>query len=108
MEGSNIFVFRSHQKNHRDALFQWLHKFSKNFIKERVEILAEEYGFQYNKVAVKDQNTRWGSCSSKKNLNFSWRLIFAPMQVLDYVIIHEFSHLKEMNHSSRFWDLVKS
>ncbi len=107
MEGEKLYVFRSHSKNHRDTLFNWLKKFSKDFIIERTEILAEEYDFQYKKVAIRDQNTRWGSCSSRKNLNFNWRLIFAPMQVLDYVIIHELCHLKEMNHSKRFWDLVK-
>ncbi|WP_236869779.1 M48 family metallopeptidase [Candidatus Bandiella numerosa] len=72
----------------------------------QVRILAKKYGLDYNKVDVKELKSKWGSCSSKKNLTFNWRLIFAPKNVFFYLVVHELCHLKEMNHSSRFWDLV--
>ena len=59
------------------------------------------------RVTLRKQKTRWGSCSSVGNLNFNWRLIMAPIEVIDYVVVHEICHLKEMNHSSHFWKLVE-
>lgn len=67
---------------------------------------AARMGVTYNKITIRDQKTRWGSCSSKGNLNFNWRLVLAPVPVLDYVVVHELAHRREMNHSSRFWDIV--
>jgi predicted metal-dependent hydrolase len=63
-------------------------------------------GISYQRIAIRGQKTRWGSCSRKKNLSFNWKLIMAPGSVVEYVIIHELLHLKEMNHSKRFWELV--
>lgn len=67
---------------------------------------AARMGVTYNKITIRDQKTRWGSCSGKGNLNFNWRLVLAPVPVLDYVVVHELAHRREMNHSSRFWDIV--
>ena len=58
------------------------------------------------RIAIRDQKSRWGSCSRKGNLNFNWKLIMAPPPALDYVVIHELCHLHEFNHSPRFWQLV--
>lgn len=70
---------------------------------ERTEHFSRLMGVRYNRIAIKDQRTLWGSCSRQGNLNFNWRLILAPREVLDYLVIHELCHLLEMNHSRRFW-----
>ncbi len=75
-------------------------------IYDRLQHFNEHYGFKYKRVTFRNQKTRWGSCSSAKNLNFNWRLIMAPIEVIDYVVVHEMCHLKQMNHSKKFWDLV--
>jgi len=75
-------------------------------IKSRVAYWAARLGLGYSRVFIKEQRSRWGSCSSAGNLNFNWRLAAAPPEVLDYVVIHELCHLREMNHSRRFWALV--
>ncbi len=79
---------------------------AKSIILARVKHWAGILDVKYNRVAVKDQRTLWGSCSGRKNLNFNWRLAAAPPEALDYVVIHELCHLREMNHSGKFWALV--
>ena len=75
---------------------------------DRARPLAARIGRKLARVGVRDTKSRWGSCSGQGNLSFSWRLIFAPEPVLDYVIAHEVAHLAEMNHGPRFWRLVDS
>ena len=74
----------------------------------RARACAARIGSKLTRVAVRDTVTRWGSCSANGSLSFSWRLIFAPEPVLDYVVAHEVAHLVEMNHGPRFWRLVDS
>ena len=75
-------------------------------IPERVEYFAKVIGVTYGKITVRNQKTRWGSCSSKGNLNFNWKLVLMPPEILDYVVVHELAHRKEMNHSPLFWKEV--
>ncbi len=73
---------------------------------ERVEYFNNFYNFKYKRVTIRDQKTRWGSCSRQGSLNFNFRLFYLQAEVRDYVIVHELCHLKEFNHSARFWKLV--
>jgi predicted metal-dependent hydrolase len=74
---------------------------------ERVAYHAQIMGITYGRISVRDQKTRWGSCSSKGNLNFNYRLYYMPQHLMDYVIIHELSHRRQMNHSKLFWAEVQ-
>jgi predicted metal-dependent hydrolase len=88
------------------ALEHWYRTEAAKLINERADKLSSQMGISYKRIVIRGQKTRWGSCSRKKNLSFNWKLIMAPEPVLDYVIIHELTHLKEMNHSKRFWELL--
>lgn len=88
-------------------LKDWLAKTAKSDLEHRVKFHADVLGAKYRRVSVRDQASRWGSCSSTGTLSFSWRLILAPEPILDYVAAHEVAHLREMNHSRAFWQLVE-
>lgn len=92
----------------KKAVESFYKKKADEVIHDRLQFFNEQYGFIYNRVTLRNQKSRWGSCSRLKNLNFNWRLIMAPIEVIDYVVVHELCHLKEMNHSSRFWKLVEN
>ena len=74
--------------------------------KSRIEYFNNIYNFKYGKITIKNQKTRWGSCSRRGNLNFNYKIALLPSHICDYIIVHELCHLKEFNHSQRFWDLV--
>lgn len=79
-----------------------------NRIPERIDFYAKGMKAEFNQVRIKDQKSRWGSCSAKRNLNFNWRLVMTPDYVMDYVIVHELCHLTYMNHSADFWKYVEA
>jgi predicted metal-dependent hydrolase len=91
------FSKKEYQKNKNQALA---------LVKNKLEEFNRIYGFEYNKITIRNSRSRWGSCSAKKNLNFNYKILFLPEELLDYIVIHELCHLGEMNHSRRFWDLV--
>ena len=74
---------------------------------EKTAHFAKEMGVTYGRITIREQKTRWGSCSSKGNLNFNCLLLLAPAEVLDYVVVHELCHRREMNHSPKFWAEVE-
>jgi predicted metal-dependent hydrolase len=92
----------------KDTIAEFLKGLFLKEITKMTKTIAKKQGLSFNKISVKDNVSRWGSCSSDKNLSFNWRLVFAPKEIVKYVVIHELCHLKEMNHSSNFWELVES
>ena len=76
-------------------------------LEDRCAYYAGRMGVSYNRIAIRAAKTRWGSCSAQGNLNFHWKLVLMPPEVLDYVVVHELAHRKEMNHSQRFWEEVE-
>ncbi|HEX2868348.1 MAG TPA: SprT family zinc-dependent metalloprotease [Ignavibacteriales bacterium] len=91
----------------RSIYSAWLKLKAENYIPQRVRLLAQRYGFYVNRISIRAQKTRWGSCSRGNNLSFNFRLMAYNTDIIDYVIVHELCHTKEMNHSKRFWDLVE-
>ncbi len=85
---------------------QWYQGQARKVFKDRVEFYSSEYGFDYSKLRLSSARTRWGSCSSKGTLSLTWKLVMAPLKIVDYVVVHELSHLREHNHSSKFWAQV--
>ncbi len=85
----------------------WCLARAKEVIPRRVAELNAEGHFSYSRIGVRNQRSRWGSCSRRGTLSFNWRLILAPPNVMDYIIYHELAHLTEMNHSVRFWRIVE-
>lgn len=90
----------------RQVVEAWYRAEARRVITERVTALAARFGVAYGRIYIKNQKARWGSCSSRRNLNFNWRLIMAPPEIMDYILIHELTHLEQMNHSAQFWQLV--
>ena len=90
-----------------DLVFaRWYGEQARRILGERVESYARQYGFQYRKFGITSARTRWGSCSATGSLNFSWRLIQAPMEAVDYVVVHELVHTVFHDHSKKFWTRV--
>lgn len=80
---------------------------AKKLVSERIQIWSHQMNLYPSEIRFKNQKTRWGSCSSKKIINLNWKLVAAPIEVIDYILIHELSHLAHMNHSAQFWGLVE-
>ena len=90
----------------RSIIEPWLKQQARQEIEQMVKASAARMKVSPKKVTIRDQRTRWGSCSNKGTLSFNWRLIMAPPIVMEYVVIHELAHLRQPNHSTAFWDLV--
>lgn len=93
------------EQNRNDEYLQYKEK-ARDLILDKIEKINKIYNFKFNRVSIRKQGSIWGSCSSKGNLNFNYKLYFLPDYLSEYVVAHELCHLKEMNHSKNFWDLV--
>jgi len=98
---------RSNNLKITEAIEKWYRRQAKKELTVKSIFYAGKLGVDFNRVSVKDTKTRWGSCSSKTNLNYNYHLIKMPEQVLDYVVVHEVCHLQELNHSKKYWELVR-
>jgi len=92
----------------RKAMEKWYRKKADRIINDRVGLYIEKIGKRPQVVKVKEQKRRWGSCTAKSKLYFNWRIIMAPGGIIDYVVVHEMSHLVHANHSKKFWQKVES
>jgi predicted metal-dependent hydrolase len=92
----------------KDRVQGWLQGEAKRLFGERLAFYAEKLGVSYRAYALSSAATRWGSCSSDGKIRLNWRLIHFPLSIIDYVVAHELAHLREMNHSPRFWETVES
>jgi len=98
----------SHASRRKVVLRAWYKGKAHEKILPRVHLHARQLGVAYKQAKIVDNRYRWGSCTVKDNVNFNWRLIKAPMFVIDYVIVHELAHLLETNHTPRFWNIVRA
>lgn len=110
VRGEKIFVNNLSKKSQskiKQQIDDFLKKTAAKYIATRTQILSKKMGINYQRISLREQSSRWGSCSSRGNLNFNWRLVHYPPAIIDYVIIHELAHRLEMNHSKKFWAIVK-
>lgn len=107
---TKIAYFRGHQSKplvrHTRQEYLREKERARQVIKAMVERFSRAYGFRSNSISIRNQKTCWGSCSRKGNLNFNYRILYLHAAQQEYIIVHELCHLKEMNHSSRFWHSV--
>jgi hypothetical protein len=103
---SRFLISHCHQETAFQLFRDWYTKRAYIKLPPKVKDFAESLGVQYNKILVSDLKYRWGSCTANNNLNFNWRIMKAPVFVIDYLIVHELAHLLESNHTPRFWNIV--
>ena len=97
----------THLPEARRLFEEWYKEKAFEIVNNRLKQYAEKTGLKYTNISITSAKKRWGSCSLKGRLNFTWRLVMTPLAVVDYVIVHELAHLEEHNHSSRFWQKVR-
>ena len=105
-EKQTIYINISKNSNShiKQILEKKLRPFALSLIKKELSLLKKQYNFEFNNVTVRNQSSRYGSCSSKSNLNFNWQIIFFPPEKFRHILLHELTHLKIKNHSKNFWD----
>ncbi len=104
--GERILCVAGAAEHIERRVHDYLKREARNDLQEAAQVYAKALGVRVKRLSIRDQSSRWGSCTSAGSLSFSWRLILAPSYVLDYLAAHEVAHLVEMNHSARFWRVV--
>jgi len=102
-----FFLKRNAVEKGKKVFTHWYKEKAREKITERVSLYAHKERFRFKSIRISSAHTRWGSCGSHGNLNFNWRLLMAPLSVIDYVVVHELAHLVHKNHSKKFWDYVE-
>ncbi|MBQ8685891.1 MAG: M48 family metallopeptidase [Clostridia bacterium] len=105
-DGENLRLFVPRESS-RERLVRWLKENAKRILREVTAQTARRMGVAYKSVSISSAKTRWGSCSGDNAVRYSFRLLYAPKEVLEYVVVHELAHTKHKNHSAAFWDEVK-
>ena len=100
-------IATSSVKQGKELLEKWYRQEARRIFTQRLEYYSKRHNLTYKVLKLSSAKTRWGSCSRQKNINLNWRLIMAPLDIIDYVIAHELSHTMHMNHSKRFWVQVE-
>lgn len=103
-----LYFPKKYQATASKQLTLWYKDQARKIITERVNYYAQLTGWCYRSITINQACTRWGSCGSSNSLNFTWKLVMAPLEVIDYVVVHEMAHLVEKNHSAKFWQQVKN
>ncbi len=103
IEGRTSLIYTRHSK----AESVRLRNLAREIVIDRIVHFNQFYQFDYKRIFIKNQKTRWGSCSSRGNLNFNYRIALLSPELQDYLVVHELCHLKEFNHSKKFWKLVE-
>ena len=107
-ENERFLLSQAAQPQAEQLFIAWYKTQARRVFTERASHYAALTGWQYQRVRISSARTRWGSCSSRGALSFTWRLVMAPLPIVDYVVIHELAHLKHPNHSPHFWQAVQS
>ena len=102
-----ITVHSPNADRRKKTMIEFYRQHTSRILNERIKIFASKLNLNFNRIAIRYHRSRWGSCSVKRNLNFNVMLSALPNNVIDYVIVHELMHLIELNHSKRFWELIK-
>ena len=106
-DGKHFVIRETYLPYGKEIFTKWYKIQAKQIFTQRILLFSSITNIPVNNVKITSAKTRWGSCSSKKNLNFSWKLVMAPSKVIDYVLVHELAHIIELNHSAKFWILVE-
>ncbi len=106
LDQNQLYINSKNKQEIAREIKAWYIKEALSYLNERNIFWCKKMNLKINRLTIKEQKTCWGSCSSKKNINYNWRIIMAPLSVIDYLIIHELSHLIHLNHSADFWDHV--
>lgn len=106
-DGNSFVLSLDYIENAEQLFINWYKNKAYNYFQKRLDYYSQISGLEYYSFRLSNAKKRWGSCSSNKKINLNWKLIIMPEDVIDYVIVHELAHTRELNHSKKFWDIVK-